>query len=106
MPSSWNRKKYVMNNRTKNFANAYQEQSVMTATPAELTLMLYNACIKDIRKGKEYFSQKQYEKTNASLQKAQQIIEELSATLDMSYPISKDMKQLYDFILMNLVQGN
>lgn len=95
-----------MYNRNKNLASAYQEQSVMTASPAELTLMLYNACIKDIRIGKEYISQKKLDKANTSLKKAQQIIRELSSTLDPSYPVAEDMSKLYDFILHNLVQGN
>jgi flagellar protein FliS len=95
-----------MYNRNKNFANAYQKQSVMTATPAELTLMLYNACIKDIRIGREYIYQKKLDKANTSLKKAQQIIRELSSTLDPSYPVSEDILKLYDFILRNLIQGN
>jgi flagellar protein FliS len=78
----------------------------MTATPAELTLMLYNACIKDIRIGKEYIAQKQYDKANKSIQKAQLIIGELLSTLDPAYPVAEDMKNLYDYILQSLIQGN
>ncbi len=95
-----------MYNRNKNFANTYQEHSVMTATPAELTLMLYNACIKDIRIGKEYITQKQFDKANMSIQKAQLIIGELLYTLDPAYPVAEDMKKLYEYILQSLIQGN
>lgn len=95
-----------MYNKQNAVTDIYKRQSVMTASPGELTLMLYNACIKDIKVGIECIKQKKYEKANNYLKKAQDIIRELSHTLDMRYPISANMKELYDFIYGRLVQGN
>lgn len=95
-----------MYHNNKSVANIYKQQSVMTASPGELTLMLYNACIKNIKVGIECIKQKNIEKANEFIKKAQDIIRELSHTLDMRYPIANDMKKLYDFIYTSLVKGN
>lgn len=95
-----------MYNNYKAAANQYKTQSIITASPEELTLKLYNGCLKFISIGKEAIKQKKYDTSNTNIQKAQNIILELSATLDMSYEISKDMKKLYDYINSKLVEGN
>ncbi|MDF2535328.1 MAG: flagellar protein FliS, partial [Bacillales bacterium] len=56
---------------------SYQQNSVLTATPGELTLMLYNGCIKFIKQGKLAIENKDLESKNIYLQKAQNIIREL-----------------------------
>lgn len=84
----------------------YQHDSVYTATPGELTLMLYNGAIKFIRQGEQYISQSDFENANNSIQRAQDIINELSGTLDMNYEISNSFKMLYDYILTKLVEAN
>ena len=78
----------------------------MTATPEELTLMLYNGCIKGIRLAKIGLEDKDYEKANLYLCKAQAIIRELRATLDMKYDISKNLYELYTYFLDRLIEAN
>ena len=77
----------------------YQQNSIMTATPEELTLMLYNGCIKGIRLAKVGLEEKDYEKANLYMCKAQAIIRELRATLDMKYDIAKNLYDLYTYFL-------
>lgn len=84
----------------------YQQNSIMTATPEELTLMLYNGCIKGIRLAKIGLEDKDYEKANLYLCKAQAIIRELRATLDMKYDISKNLYELYTYFLDRLIEAN
>ena len=86
--------------------NQYKQQSAMTASPGELTLMLYDGCIKDLKLAKIHIEAKDYAKTNDVLQKAQAIIAELMRSLDMRYELSKQMMQLYDFIIDTLVWAN
>lgn len=95
-----------MYNNYKAAVNQYKTQSIITASPEELTLKLYNGCLRFISIGKEAIKQKKYDVSNINIQKAQNIIFELSATLDMSYPISKDMEKLYDYINSKLIEGN
>ena len=67
-----------------NIANAYQRNAIMTATPPELTLMLYEGAIKFCNIGMMAIEKKEIEKANTNLKKAQAIITELRETLDLS----------------------
>lgn len=84
----------------------YQHDSIYTATPAELTLMLYNGAIKFIKQGEQYILEREYESANNSIIRAQDIIIELSNTLDMKYEISNNFKMLYDYIISRLIDAN
>lgn len=84
----------------------YQQNSIMTATPEELTLMLYNGCIKAIRFAKLSIEDKDYEKTNIYICKAEAIIRELRGTLDMKYEIAKNLYDLYTYFLDRLIESN
>lgn len=90
----------------KNPYQAYQENSVFTATPGELTLMLYNGCLKFINQAKHAIEIKDIEKKHLYISKAQNIISELIITLNMDYEISKEMRRLYDFINRTLIEAN
>lgn len=85
---------------------AYQQNSVLTATPGELTLMLYNGCLKFIRQSKRAVQMKETEQKNINLQKAQAIIHELMVTLDQKQPVAKSMMQLYDYIYRRMIEAN
>ncbi len=89
-----------------NAAEAYKRQQVLTATPEALTLMLYNGCLKFINEGMEALEKKDYESTNTSLQKAQNIISEFRVTLNMDYEISHQLFPLYNYVYDRLVEGN
>lgn len=84
----------------------YKEQSIATATPEELTLMLFNGCIKFMNLADVYMDEKDYEKINLNLQKSQDIISELNVTLNMEIPLSKNLRQLYEYIYDRLVDAN
>ena len=87
-------------------AEAYKKQQVMTATPEALTLMLYNGCLKFIKEGVEQLAEKNYEASNISFQKAQNIISEFRITLNMDYEISHQLLPLYNYAYDRLVEGN
>jgi len=84
----------------------YQQSSVFTATPEELTLMLYNGCIKAIRLAEVTVEEKNYEKANYYICKAEAIIRELRNTLDMKYEISENLYNLYTYFLNRLIEAN
>ena len=84
----------------------YQNNSVNTSTPGELTLMLYNGCLKFIQQAKKGLEEGNIEEKNKSIQKAQAIISELMLTLDTSYPVAKNMLILYEFANSRLIDGN
>ena len=87
-------------------ADAYKQQYVMTASPGELTLMLYDGCIKEIKLMRMYIGEGSIEKaSNAALQ-AQAILSELMRTLDMSIEMSTGLYNLYDFMIRELTSAN
>ncbi|MFN2744440.1 MULTISPECIES: flagellar export chaperone FliS [Bacillus] len=85
---------------------AYQQNSVNTASPGELTLMLYNGCLKFIKKAQQGIEQGDMEMKNENLVKAQNIIRELNITLDRSIEIGESMAAMYEYIYRRLVDAN
>ncbi|MYL54012.1 flagellar export chaperone FliS [Pontibacillus yanchengensis] len=85
---------------------AYQSNSVQTASPGELTLMLYNGCLKFIKLAKRGIEEKDYELKNTNIQKAQRIIQELMVTMNPEYDIANDVMPLYEYINHRLMEAN
>lgn len=90
----------------QNAYNAYKQNSVTTASPGELTLMLYNGCLKFLHQSKTAIEKNQYELKNTYIQKAQAIISELMVTLNMDIEISKNMMALYEYMYHQLSVAN
>ena len=89
-----------------NAASLYQGAAINTATPAELTLMLYNGAIKFCNQAVIGIEEKNIEKAHTNLIKAQNIIWELQGTLDFKYAVAKDFDLIYKKIEQNLLMAN
>ena len=89
-----------------NAASLYQGAALNTASPAELTLMLYNGAIKFCNLALIGIEEKDIMKAHNNLMKAQKIIRELQATLNFKYEVSKDFDLIYTRILNNLLAAN
>ena len=86
--------------------NQYKENSVYTATPEELTLMLYNGLVKFIMLAQSAIDEKNIERANNSIIRAQDIVREFRVTLDMKYEVSKHLDSIYDYMYRRLIQAN
>ncbi|GIP06943.1 flagellar protein FliS [Paenibacillus lautus] len=86
--------------------NRYYETQIKTATPEELTLMLYNSCIRFLKQAYISVENRDYQSKNAHVTKAINIIDELHATLDMNYDISKSLASLYEYFNQRLVYAS
>lgn len=84
----------------------YKQQSILTASPADLTLMLYNGCIKFINQAKLHIENKDIKNAHNSIIRAQDIIKEFMQTLDMNYKISERLILIYDYLYRRLVDAN
>ncbi|MEC1377403.1 flagellar export chaperone FliS [Heyndrickxia oleronia] len=84
----------------------YQNNSITTASPGELTLMLYNGCLKFIQLAKKAMVNNNIPEKNTNIQKAQNIIQELMVTLKMDLEVAKNMMSLYDYINRRLIDAN
>jgi flagellar protein FliS len=84
----------------------YQQSSVKTSSPLQLVLMLYDGAIRNVKLGIEGIETHNIEKASTHLIKAQSIINELVGSLNMQYPISQQLLQIYDYLLRNLIEAN
>ena len=89
-----------------NAANAYKNSKILTASPAELTLMLYDGAVKFCNVALISLERNDYEKVSENLIKAQKIIMEFRSTLDFKYPVAKDFDVVYEYIYRRLVDAN
>lgn len=97
------------NNTSANKNTAYQQYQnnmVNTASPQELTLMLYNGLIKFLNIAIEGISETNIEKANNNIIKAENILVEFMSTLDMSYELSNGLMSLYDYMNNRLILAN
>ena len=89
-----------------NAAKAYGNNKVNTASPAELTLMLYEGAVKFCNIAIIALEKKDYATTNTNIQKCRNIIVELKTTLNHKYTVAEDFERLYDYIFALLVEAN
>jgi flagellar protein FliS len=89
-----------------NVQQTYQQNSVITASPQELTLMLYNAGIKFLKLAKIAIENNQKEEAHKHIIRVQDILTELELGLNPEVEISKNMAALYDFMKYHLIQAN
>jgi flagellar secretion chaperone FliS len=87
---------------------AYKKTSVETASKEQILLMLYQAAIKNCKKGIEAIEQKNLAKKGEYIGKMQDIVVELSNSLDFEVggEVAKELASLYDYILYSSTQAN
>jgi len=84
----------------------YQNNKIMTASPGELTLMLYEGAIRFCNVALAGIEQKDIQKAHNNLRRAQDIIDEFRATLNHKYPVAQDFDNVYVYIRKLLVEAN
>ena len=90
----------------QNMAQQYNRNKVLTASPAELTLLLYEGAIKFCNIAAVAIEKKDMEKAHTNIVKAEMIIEELQSTLNRKYPVAEDFDNVYKYIYSLLVDAN
>ena len=84
----------------------YNNSKVLTASPAELTLMLYDGAIKFCNVAIIAVEQKDIEKANNNILKVERIVDYFLQTLDMSYEVAQDFERVYAYLSQRLVEAN
>lgn len=84
----------------------YQNNKVLTASPAELTLMLYEGAIKFCNIAMMAIDGNDVQKAYTNIVKAEKVIDYLRVTLDMRYPVAKDFENIYTYLSKRLVEAN
>jgi flagellar protein FliS len=89
-----------------NAAAAYNNSKILTASPSELTLMLYDGAIKFCNIAVMAMEKGDMEKVNLNIIKSEKIIEEFRSTLNSKYTVAEDFDLMYDYIYRRLVEAN
>ena len=84
----------------------YNNNKVMMASPAELTLMLYEGAIKFCNIAIMGIEQNEVIKAHENIMKAEKIIQYLRETLNMKYPVAQDFENIYVYLYDRLVEAN
>lgn len=85
---------------------AYANSKIMTASPAELTLMLYEGAIKFCNIAIRAVEEQDIQKAHNNIVKVENIISEFQATLDHKYPVAKDFDEVYKYLKQRLLEAN
>ncbi len=88
--------------------NSYLRDAVMTATPEQLQLMLYDGAVKFALQGKDALIAKDYERSYEKLGRAQAIILEMQNGLrrEVSPELCDRMAAIYNFLYRKLVDAS
>lgn len=84
----------------------YNNSKIMTASPAELTLMLYEGAIKFCNIAMLAIDQKDVSKAHLNITKTERIIDYFRQTLDMRYEVAKDFDRVYEYLGQRLIEAN
>lgn len=85
---------------------AYNMRRIQTASPAELTLMLYEGAIKFCNIAIMGIEENDIEKAHNNIVKVQRIISEFQATLNHKYEVAKDFDAVYTYLYDRLMEAN
>ncbi|HEV7928072.1 MAG TPA: flagellar export chaperone FliS [Verrucomicrobiae bacterium] len=92
--------------------DSYRKVATQTATPGQLVLMLYDGALRFLDKaqaGFEYEDPKHFNETiNNNILRAQAIIHELNASLDMKAgaEVASNFRSLYNYFYRRLTEAN
>jgi flagellar secretion chaperone FliS len=85
----------------------YLQDSISTASPGKLLVMLYDRLVMDLVHGEEALRTGDRERANERITHAQDIVLELRTTLDVDAWVGgPGLAGLYGFLLTELIQAN
>lgn len=80
----------------------YKEQGINDMSQGELLLLLYDELVKRVLRAGLALDKADYTLFEASVDRCLDIIRYLDDTLDMQYPISRNLNRLYDYFSFEL----
>ncbi|NLH00542.1 MAG: flagellar export chaperone FliS [Clostridiales bacterium] len=85
---------------------AYKQQSVMTMTPGQMLVAVFDELIKQLKMSQIAFEKNDIPEINRTLQKAQRIINELRGSLNFEYSIANDLNDIYNYFNRAIINAN
>ena len=88
-------------------AIAYKEQSILTATPGQLVVMLYDGCLRFLFQAAHAMRDGQHHEADKRLSRAEAILDELLTTLDLEQGgvIASRLQGIYVFCNRHLIEA-
>ncbi|RAP73927.1 flagellar export chaperone FliS [Paenibacillus montanisoli] len=86
--------------------NKYLDNSVQTASPAQLLIMLYDGAIRFSKAAIMAIKDGKNEDANRNLLKVQAIVSEFEITLDRKSELADGLLKLYEYFKMRLMEAN
>jgi flagellar secretion chaperone FliS len=92
---------------TVSHSAAYRQQSILTATPGQLVVMLYDGCLRFLNQAAYAMREKNNRESDARLVRADAIIDELLSTLDLEQGgvIASRLQGIYVFCSRQLLEA-
>jgi flagellar secretion chaperone FliS len=92
---------------TASHSAAYKQQSILTATPGQLVVMLYDGCLRFLNQAAYAMREGNGRESDARLMRAEAIIDELLATLDLEQGgvIASRLQGIYVFCSRHLIEA-
>jgi flagellar protein FliS len=89
-------------------ANQYRAMQVKTASPGQLLILLYEACIQNVKKASDSIDRKDVPAKGKHIGKAHDIINELTNTLNFEVggEVARELERLYNFMTTQLIKAN
>jgi flagellar protein FliS len=86
---------------------AYKQQSILTATPGQLVVMLYDGCLRFLHQGAHAMRDGNLAEAGTRLARAEAIIDELLSTLDLEQGgvIASRLQGIYVFCVRQLMEA-
>lgn len=84
----------------------YNASKILTASPAELTLLLYEGAIKFGNIAIAKIEQSDIEAAHNNIIKVERIIDYFRETLDMKYEVAQDFERIYVYLSRRLIEAN
>lgn len=84
----------------------YNRSRILTASPAELTLLLYDGAIRFCNLAIVAIEKKDIPAAHTNIVKVEKIVEEFRSTLNRDYPVAEDFDRVYCYLLRRLQDAN
>ncbi len=96
-----------MTSYAANPTRAYREQSVLTATPGQLVVMLYDGCLRFLTQAAHAMREGDAREAGRRLSRAEAILDELLSTLDLEQGgvIASRLQGIYVFCSQQLLEA-
>lgn len=88
-----------------NAYSQYNNSKILTASPAELTLLLYEGAIKFGNIAIVKMENKDIEGAHHNIVRVEKIIDYLRETLDMKYAVAEDFERIYTYLSRRLLDA-